>query len=99
VTEGRFGYPAMLAVADALQTPWHGFFGDLDESIPPEQVEALRTAAGGAGFDTEIVRYAEAKHAFHCDDRPAVYNAAAATDAWANTLAWFEQHVASAAIG
>jgi len=99
VTEGRFGYPAMLAVADVLQTPWHGFFGDLDESIPPEQVEALRTAAGGAGFDTEIVRYAEAKHGFHCDDRPAVYNAEAATDAWAKTLAWFEQHVASAAIG
>ncbi len=99
VTEGRFGYPGMLAVADALQTPWHGFFGDLDDSIPAEQVEALRTAAGGAGFDTEIVRYAEAKHGFHCDDRPAVYNAEAATDAWAKTQAWFEQHVASAAIG
>ncbi|MDQ2723791.1 MAG: dienelactone hydrolase family protein, partial [Actinomycetota bacterium] len=59
----------------------------------------LRTAAGGAGFDTDIVRYAEAKHGFHCDDRPAVYNAEAATDAWAKTLVWFEQHVASAAIG
>jgi len=45
------------------------------------------------------VRYAEAKHGFHCDDRPAVYNAESATDAWAKTLAWFEQHVATGAIG
>ncbi len=94
VAEGRFGYPAMLELADALQTPWQGFFGDLDEGIPTEQVEALRTAAASAPTDTDIVRYADAKHGFHCDDRPAVFNAEAAADAWSKALAWFDEHVA-----
>lgn len=94
VREGRFGYPALLEVAAALQTPWQGFFGDLDEGIPTDQVEALRTVAATAPWDTEIVRYAEAKHGFHCDDRPAVFNPDAAADAWRKTLAWFDRHVA-----
>lgn len=94
VADGRFGYPAMLEVAEALQTPWHGFFGDLDESIPSEQVEALRAAAATAPTESEITRYAGAKHGFHCDDRPAVFNAEAAGDAWSKTLEWFDGHVA-----
>ena len=46
------------------------------------------------GTDTEIVRYAEADHGFHCDVREAVPPRAAATDAWARTLAWFDTHLA-----
>jgi carboxymethylenebutenolidase len=94
VEQGRFGYPPMTAVAGALQTPWQGFFGDRDESIPTEHVEALRTAAATAPVDTAIVRYADAQHGFHCDDRPAVLNAEAAADAWSETLKWFEGHIA-----
>ena len=60
VEQGRFGYPPMTAVAGALQTPWQGFFGDRDESIPTEHVEALRTAAATAPVDTAIARYADA---------------------------------------
>jgi len=44
--------------------------------------------------DTAIVRYADAQHGFHCDDRPAVLNAEAAADAWSETLKWFEGHIA-----
>nr|WP_296774349.1 dienelactone hydrolase family protein [Rhodococcus sp. (in: high G+C Gram-positive bacteria)] len=94
ITAGRFGYPAMLPVADALQTPWHGFFGDLDKGIPTEEVEQLRTAAATSPVSTEITRYAEGEHGFNCNDRPAVYNADAAADAWAKTLEWFDTHVA-----
>ncbi|CCQ13935.1 putative carboxymethylenebutenolidase [Rhodococcus sp. AW25M09] len=94
ITQGRFGYPAMASVGDALQTPWHGFFGDLDEGIPFEEVETLREITATAPVDTEITRYANGKHGFHCDDRPAVFDADAAADAWADTLAWFDAHVA-----
>lgn len=94
ITSGRFGYPAMLSVADALQTPWHGFFGDLDKGIPAEEVEQLRTAAATSPVSTEITRYAEGEHGFNCNDRPAVYNAEAAADAWAKALEWFDNHVA-----
>lgn len=94
VAQGRFGYPSMLSVAEALQTPWHGFFGDLDKGIPVEEVEQLRTAASAAPVSTEITRYAQGEHGFNCNDRPAVYNAEAAADAWAKTLEWFDTHVA-----
>lgn len=94
VTKARFGYPTMLAVAEALQTPWHGFFGDLDKGIPVEEVEQLRAAVSTAPVEAEITRYAKGEHGFNCNDRPAVYNPEAAADAWAKTLEWFATHVA-----
>jgi len=92
VAEGRFGMPALVDLAPALQTPWLGLFGDQDQSIPVDQVEALRTAAAGASVDTEIVRYAEADHGFHCDARSS-YHEASAKDAWQRALQWFDTHL------
>jgi carboxymethylenebutenolidase len=94
VGEGRLGYPPQLERAARLQTPWLGLYGDLDKSIPALEVEALREVAAGARVPTEVVRYADADHGFHCNDRPAVYSAAAATDAWARMLAWFDAYLA-----
>ena len=93
VVEGRFGFDAMADRAPSLQTPWLGLFGDLDKGIPPDQVEALRTAAAKAAVATEVVRYPDAEHGFNCNDRPAVYNPAVAADAWGRTLAWFDTHI------
>ena len=42
----------------------------------------------------EVVRYADADHGFHCNDRPAVYHAEAAADAWRRAVAWFDTHLA-----
>jgi carboxymethylenebutenolidase len=95
VTEGRFGFPALVALAPSLQTPWLGLYGDLDQGIPVGEVEQLRQAAAGADVATEIVRYAEAEHGFNCVDRPAVFNEQAAADAWSRTLAWFDQHIST----
>jgi len=97
VAKGRFGYPSQLDVAGQLGTPWLGLFGDRDKGIPTEEVEELRVAVAHAPVDTEVVRYAEAEHGFHCDDRPAVFNEAAARDGWARTLQWFGTHVDVAA--
>lgn len=94
VTEGRFGLPALVDLAPALKTPWLGLFGDQDHSIPVPQVEELRRAASSAGVPTDIVRYADAEHGFHCNDRPAVFNQTAASDAWKRTLDWFDRHMA-----
>jgi carboxymethylenebutenolidase len=69
-----------------------GLFGDEDSSIPVEDVERLRQELDGADVPSEIVRYPGAEHGFHCDVRPS-YDAEAATDAWARTMAWFEQHL------
>jgi carboxymethylenebutenolidase len=86
-------FPALAGHAPTLQTPWLGLFGDLDESIPADDVEQLRKALIDAPVDTDVIRYADAEHGFHCDARPA-YNADAAADAWRRTLAWFAAHLA-----
>jgi len=92
VTEGRFGMKPMVELAPELPTPWLGLYGDEDQGIPPEQVEALRAAAAKAKVPTEIVRYPGAGHGFHCDMRPD-YHPDAAADAWRRTLAWFEKYL------
>jgi carboxymethylenebutenolidase len=93
VTEGRFGLPSLIDLAPELQSPWLGCFGDLDQSIPIAGVEALRAAAAAAPVATEVVRYEEADHGFHCNDRESVFHPAAAHDAWLRTLEWFDQHL------
>jgi len=85
-------FPALVEGAATMDTPWLGLFGDRDEGIPVEDVEQLRTALAAAPARTEVVRYADAEHGFHCDARPA-YNAAAATDAWSRTIEWFGHHL------
>jgi carboxymethylenebutenolidase len=92
VTSGRFGLPALVDLAPSLRCPWQGHFGDLDEGIPVDQVEALRAAATTAAVDTEVHRYAGAGHGFNCDDRDAFHGPSAA-QAWDRTLAWFATHL------
>lgn len=92
-TKGVLPFPALVDDAADLRTPWLGLFGDEDASIPVADVEHLREALGAAAVDTEVVRYADAPHGFHCDAR-ADYHEPSATDAWARTLAWFDAHLA-----
>ncbi len=60
VKEGRFGFGPLVEESPDLRAPWLGLFGDLDQAIPGEQVEGLRSAARSSGHETEVVRYAEA---------------------------------------
>jgi len=92
VTARRPAFPALAPRAYVMQTPWLGLFGDLDESIPVDDVEALRAALLEAPVDTDVVRYASAGHGFHCDAR-ASFDADAAADAWQRTLGWFDRYL------
>jgi carboxymethylenebutenolidase len=93
IAQGRFGFPPGLELGARLQVPWLGLYGDLDQGIPFADVEQLRDIASNAAVPTEVVRYAEGLHGFHCDDRPAVYHAEIAADARARMLAWFDQYL------
>lgn len=96
VNERPGPFPPLVGEAGELQTPFLGLFGDLDQSIPADDVETLRTALDDSTkVDHDIVRYAEAGHGFHCDARPDHYHEASARDAWARTLAWFDAHLGS----
>jgi carboxymethylenebutenolidase len=94
IVTGRFPqFPALVERTPTLQTPWLGLFGDQDGSIPVDDVEQLRTALKSAKVPTEIVRYPDAGHGFHCDQRDD-YRADDARDAWSRALAWFDAHLA-----
>ncbi len=93
VATGRFGLPPLVELAPTLKTPWLGVFGDKDQGIPTDQVETLRDAAAQAAVPTEVVRYPDAEHGFHCDARSS-YHEASSKDAWKRTLAWLDAHLA-----
>ena len=87
-------FPPLVGSVGALQTPWLGLFGDLDESIPIDDVEALRAALDkDAPVDHDVVRYHEAGHGFHCDARDTAYDKESAEDGWRRTLEWFAFHL------
>ncbi|MDO9407636.1 dienelactone hydrolase family protein [Patulibacter sp.] len=92
ILEGRFGEPPLVELAPELKTPWLGLFGDEDAGIPVDQVEALREAAARAPVTTEVVRYPDAGHGFHCDARDA-FHAPSARDGWQRTLAFLDEHL------
>jgi carboxymethylenebutenolidase len=94
IAQGRLGMPSQLDMAPRLQAPWLGLYGDKDQGIPVDEVEALRAAAAKADVDTEVVRYADADHGFHCDARSS-YHEASAHDAWGRTLGWFGRYLPS----
>ncbi|MDQ6696831.1 MAG: dienelactone hydrolase family protein [Actinomycetota bacterium] len=94
LAEGRFGFGALIEEAAGLRAPWLGLYGDLDQGIPVDAVERLRSAAASSGQPTEVVRYPNAGHGFHCDQRPS-YDPDSARDAWQRTLEWFDQHLSS----
>lgn len=90
--EGRFGLAPGIESAAQLKTPWLGLYGDLDEHIPIEEVEQVRVAAATSPVDTEVVRFADADHGFHCDERPS-FHAETSSVAWARTLEFLDEHM------
>ena len=86
--------PSLLPGVPAMQTPWLGLFGDADESIPADDVEAIEAALASAPVSTEVHVYANAGHAFLNDTRPDRHVPEAAGEAWSRTLTWFDEHLA-----
>jgi carboxymethylenebutenolidase len=94
IVTGRFPqFPTLTDRIPTMKTPWLGFFGDEDQSIPVEDVEALRTALEQAPVDHDVVRYPDAGHGFNRDITPEAYRPGAAADAWRRMLEWFERHL------
>lgn len=72
-----------------ITTPLLGSFGARDTSIKAEDVTAMFARLSSPHA---VKIYDEAGHAFF-DDTRSRYVASAATDAWARTLAWFQQYL------
>jgi len=79
----------LLGRAKELHAPILMFWGGLDKHIGPEQHRAVTDALRTAGKKYANVEFSDADHAFFCDAR-ASYNAAAAEQAWALSLAFLK---------
>jgi carboxymethylenebutenolidase len=80
-----------LEQAAGLRCPLLGLYGGKDPSINPADVHAAAQVALDAGHTVKIEIFPEAGHGFHADYR-ATYNQQAATQAWADALAWFKTY-------
>jgi carboxymethylenebutenolidase len=92
ITTGRFGVAPLVDEVRSLRAPWLGLYGDQDPGIRTDEVERLRTALERSAYPTEIVRYPDAGHGFHCDARDS-YEKASALDAWERTVDWLARHL------
>jgi len=75
-----------------LHAPHLFFWGGQDQHISKEHVHEVIEAVEAAGkpYLNTVISYAD--HGFHCDERPS-YNPAAAHEAWALTLAFFQERL------
>jgi carboxymethylenebutenolidase len=75
-----------------LNVPLLGYFGGDDKSIPVREVQEFRAKLLDLGKNAEILIMPHADHAFANPASP-TYNARAANEAWAGTLAFLERHL------
>ena len=76
----------------SLSAPILGIFGELDDGIPVETVREFESALVSRRHDAQIHIYPDADHAF-ANPSGTRYNEAAAADAWAKTLRFFDQYL------
>ena len=75
-----------------ISIPLMGNFGETDGNPTPADVSQIEAALDAAGKSYDFKMYPGAGHGFNCDDRDS-YNQAAAEDAQARTLAFFNEHL------
>ena len=75
-----------IEMADRIQCPVAGFFGNDDANPTPEDVDDYEVALVAAGITPEFHRYDGAGHAFQNFPTPERYREAQSEDAWAKAL-------------
>ena len=70
-----------------------GHFAEDDDFAPPELVDGMERELRDAGVDVTFHHYPGTSHAFFNDDRPEVYDAAAADISWQRTLEFLRAHL------
>jgi carboxymethylenebutenolidase len=86
--------PAPIDLTGNISCPVMGNFGGQDENPSPADVATIDQALTAAGVAHDFKTYDDAGHGFNCDERGS-YNEAAAADAFARTVAFFNEHLKS----
>jgi carboxymethylenebutenolidase len=84
--------PAEAADPARMRVPFQGHFANKDDWCTPAAVDALAAKLKASGVKHELYRY-EAQHAFFNEQRPEVYDAKAAQQAWTRALAFLKAHL------
>jgi carboxymethylenebutenolidase len=84
---------APVDLADKIQCPILGLFGNDDENPNRDQVNRLEAVLKKFGKDYTFHRYDGAGHAFVNTSRASAYRAEQAADGWAKTFAFFHKHL------
>lgn len=87
VVPPQAGNPDWSKILAAVQ----GHYAEDDDFAGPKAARALEQALKDAGKQAEIFLYPGTHHAFFNDDRPEVYDPAAAKQAWQRTIAFLRQ--------
>ena len=86
-----YGPAPDLAQVPDIRAAVFGVYAELDNRITSGK-DALEQALQEAGITYQMKVYPGVDHAFH-NDTGARYNEAQATQAWQDTLAWFEEYL------
>jgi carboxymethylenebutenolidase len=86
------GIDQLTDEAPNLHGPHLFFWGGLDQHIGQDKIDTAVNAvkAAGKAYTNVVISYAD--HGFNCDDRDA-YQPLAAKEAWAHSLAFFENRL------
>jgi dienelactone hydrolase len=96
--DGYLAKPSARGPAVIVIQEWWGLVPHIEDvadrfAADPAVVSALDEQLTALGKRHEFHTYPNADHAFFNDTRPEVYDAAAAEDAWARTLAFFRREL------
>ncbi|MBM4417669.1 MAG: dienelactone hydrolase family protein [Chloroflexi bacterium] len=86
-------HPNVKPDLSRLRAPVLGLFAEKDGFVTPAVARYLERRLREAGRDVEIHIYPGVDHAFFNDERPEVYDAAAANDLWRRSLAFLHEHL------
>src|ERR1041384_7630423 len=87
------GHPKVQYDLANLHAPVLGLYAGRDNFVTPAVVHELEARLKELDKPAELHIYEDADHAFFNDDRPEVYNAEAAADAWQRTVNFFREHL------
>jgi carboxymethylenebutenolidase len=87
------GHPNVKPDLPELSAPVLGLYAERDGFVTPDSVRQLESELQGLAKPVEVIIYPETDHAFFNDTRPEVYNAEAASDAWARTVKFLREHL------
>ena len=87
-----YGPPPPLDQVPNIQAAMLGVYSDDPDDFANRGREELAAALEAAGVEHEIKVYPNSQHAFH-NDTGQRWNEEAALAAWADTVAWFAEHV------